>query len=158
MSTNIGISFVFVSDSTFATLLPMVMMNLGYTTSDAALTITVAAAAELVSRIFLALFTLFVDARPKFLFFMAMTSMSFAKIAFFYFDHTLAGVLVSIAAIGIVRSWMYVPQPLVVVENFPVEKYSAAYGIFSLVSGGIMIFFGPVIGELNIKQISTLLK
>lgn len=151
MTMSLGISLVFMSDFTFSSLMPLMMTDLGYGTKDAALAITVAAAAELVSRILLAVFTLFVNARPKILFFIAMICMAFAKIGFFYCDNTLPGILTTVATIGMVRSCLFVPQPLVVVENFPVEKYAAAYGIFSVVSGMITIFFGPVIGESKIE-------
>ncbi|XP_043267855.1 uncharacterized protein [Venturia canescens] len=149
MTMSFGISLVFMSDYTFSSLMPLMMTELGYGTKEAALAITVSAAAELVSRILLALFTLFVNARPKTLFFIAMICMAFAKIGFFYCDDTLPGILFTVATIGMVRSWLFVPQPLVVVENFPVEKYAAAYGIFSVVSGMITIFLGPVIGIIK---------
>lgn len=66
--------------------------------------------------------------------------------AYYYFEGTMAGIMVCISIIGAVRSWIYVPQPLVIVENYPVEKYAACYGVFSLVSGIIIITVGPVIG------------
>ena len=147
MNTCLGISFVFTSDGTFSSLLPLMMKSRGYTISDAATTLTVTAAAELASRIVLATYTVFFNARPKTLFFLAMIFLSFAKTAFLYFDSTLTGIYVTVAIIGIVRTWIYVPQPLVLVERFPaVEKHAAVYGIFSLVSGSIMIVFGPVVG------------
>lgn len=79
MIMSLGISFVFVSDFTFSSLLPLAMLHDGYSHSDTALTITVGAAAELGSRILLAVFTLFADARAKTMFFFAMVMMGFAK-------------------------------------------------------------------------------
>ncbi|XP_011313842.1 uncharacterized protein [Fopius arisanus] len=146
MIMSLGMSFVFVSDYTFSSLLTLAMLESGYTTNDTSMTITVGATAELVSRIFLVVFTLFVKARAKTLFFFATIAMAGVKIAFFYLESSLTGIMVSSVLIGIVRSWLSVPQPLVVVENHPVEKYAACYGIYSLVSGFIIITAGPFLG------------
>lgn len=80
MNMCLGISFVFTSDFTFASFLPMMMTSRGFTKADAALAITASASAELVSRICLATFTIFVDARPKIIFFIAMICMTLAKL------------------------------------------------------------------------------
>lgn len=57
------------------------------------------------------------------------------------------GLITMVAAIGMVRSWLMVPQPLVVVENLNVDKFAAAYGVFAIISGAISIVFGPVVGK-----------
>ncbi|XP_057340861.1 uncharacterized protein LOC130677939 [Microplitis mediator] len=146
---SLGISFVFVSDFTFVSLVPLAMMHSGYSNSQAAVTVTVAAAAELASRILYLIFTLIVDCRAKIVFFFAMVVMGFAKLAFFYFGDTLMGIYVCTAGIGIVRTFLMVPQPLVVVENYPVEMYAACYGIFTLVNGLVMVIIGPLVGIIK---------
>ncbi|KAK0079471.1 hypothetical protein PV325_001217 [Microctonus aethiopoides] len=149
MIMSLGISFVFVSDFTFASLLPLAMIHSGYTNSDTALTITIGAAAELSSRVMFAIFTLLVNVRAKTIFFYAMIVMGFAKFTFFYFGESLTGIMICMAAIGMVRSYLFVPQPLVVVENYPVEMYTACYGIFTLVNGIVIIIFGPLVGLIK---------
>ncbi|KAK0078589.1 hypothetical protein PV326_009254 [Microctonus aethiopoides] len=57
--------------------------------------------------------------------------------------------MICMAAIGMVRSYLFVPQPLVVVENYPVEMYTACYGIFTLVNGIVIIIFGPLVGLIK---------
>ncbi|XP_001599963.1 monocarboxylate transporter 14 [Nasonia vitripennis] len=145
----LGISFVFTSDFTFAAFLPMMMTSRGYTKADAALAITVSASAELVSRICLAIFTIFVDAKPKMIFFVAMIGMTLAKLGYLYFEDTLTGTIIMVAVIGAVRSWLLVPQPLVVVENISVDQFAAAYGVFAIVSGVISVIFGPFAGLIK---------
>ncbi|XP_046820405.1 monocarboxylate transporter 9 isoform X1 [Vespa crabro] len=141
-----GISFVFTSDFTFSSLLPLMLTNYGYDTSDAALAVMVGATAELISRILLAIFTVFVNVKAKYLFFIAMIAMSFAKAGFLIFENTLMGALVMNAAIGMVRSWLLVPQPLVIIEDISIDKFASAYGIFAVVNGIVSIFLGPFIG------------
>ncbi|XP_034952014.1 uncharacterized protein [Chelonus insularis] len=149
MIMSVGISFVFLSDFTFSSLLPLAMLQSGYKNSDAAMTITVSAAAELASRILFLILTLFIDVRAKVIFFFAMIVLGFAKFAFFSFGTNLIGILVCTALIGMVRSFILVSQPLVVVENFPVEKYAVCYGIFTLVNGVVMVILGPLVGFIK---------
>ncbi|KAK2585108.1 hypothetical protein KPH14_008619 [Odynerus spinipes] len=142
----LGISFVLTSDYTFSSLLPLMMTNAGYSKSDAALAVMIGATAELVSRILLAIFTVVVDVKAKYLFFFAMIGMSFAKAGFLFFENTLTGALVMNAAIGAVRSWVLVPQPLVIIEDVSIDKFASAYGLFAVINGVISIFLGPIAG------------
>lgn len=142
----LGISFVLTSDYTFSSLLPLMMTNTGYSKSDAALAVMIGATAELVSRILLAIFTVVVDVKAKYLFFFAMIGMSFAKAGFLVFEDTLTGTLVMNAAIGAIRSWVLVPQPLVIIEDVSIDKFASAYGLFAVINGVISIFLGPVAG------------
>lgn len=142
----LGISFVLTSDYTFSSLLPLMMTNIGYSKSDAALAVMIGATAELVSRILLAIFTVVVDVKAKYLFFFAMIGMSFAKAGFLVFEDTLTGTLVMNAAIGAIRSWVLVPQPLVIIEDVSIDKFASAYGLFAVINGVISIFLGPVAG------------
>ncbi|KAG7207315.1 hypothetical protein KM043_008982 [Ampulex compressa] len=146
LNVCLGISFILTGDYIFACLVPLMMTNSGYTKSDAALAVTVSATAELASRILVAIFTLFVDVKARYLFFVAMICMAFAKIGFLLFEETLTGALVSMAVIGIVRSWLLVPQPLVIIENISVNHFASAYGIYAIISGIISIVFGPLVG------------
>jgi hypothetical protein len=66
---------------------------------------------------------------------------------YLYLEDTLTGTMIMVAAIGAARSWLLVPQPLVVVENVSVDQFAAAYGVYAIVSGIISVFFGPFAGE-----------
>ena len=59
------------------------------------------------------------------------------------------GTIVMVAAIGAMRSWLLVPQPLVVVENVSVDQFAAAYGVYAIVSGVISVIFGPFAGTYS---------
>ncbi|KAJ8667692.1 hypothetical protein QAD02_009355 [Eretmocerus hayati] len=149
MNMCLGLSFVYTSDFTFMAFLPLMMTSRGYSKADAAVAITASASAELVSRIGLAAFTIFIDARPKMILFVAMICMTLAKVGYLYLEETLLGTLSMVVAVGVVRSWLLVPQPLVVVENLGVEQFAAAYGVFAVVNGVISVVFGPLAGLIK---------
>lgn len=144
-----GISFVLSSDFTFASLLPMMMTKNGYTQSEAAMAITIGAAAELLSKILLAIFTFLVKVKSKHIFFVAMICMAFAKAGYLFYNNTLIGTFAMVAVIGMVRSWLLVPQPLAIIEDISIEKFASAYGISGAVNGIISILFGPIVGFLK---------
>lgn len=75
-----GVSFVCTADYAFSSFLPLIMSDAGYTKRDAALTITISGIAELVSKFLLAVFTLIVDVKAKYLFFVAMIVMQFTRL------------------------------------------------------------------------------
>lgn len=59
------------------------------------------------------------------------------------------GALITIAIIGAVRSWLLVPQPLVIIEDLNIEKFASAYGINSVIGTLITIIFGALVGKLR---------
>ncbi|XP_058800838.1 monocarboxylate transporter 14-like isoform X2 [Phymastichus coffea] len=149
LNACLGLSFVSTSDFTFLGFLPMMMSRNGFTKADAALAITVSASAELISRICLAVFTIFVDVRPKVIYFGAMILMTFAKAGYLYLEDTLTGTISMVVVIGFTRSWLLVPQPLVVVEDIGVDQIAAAYGVYGIVSGVISVILGPFAGFIK---------
>ncbi|XP_003394575.1 monocarboxylate transporter 9 isoform X1 [Bombus affinis] len=145
----LGTSFVMSSDFTFTYLLPLMITNNGYTKSQAAQAITISAAAELVSKILLTIFILLVKVKAKYMFFVAMICMAFAKVGYLLYNDTLIGTFVMITVIGMVRSWLLVPQPLAIIEDISIDKFASAYGIAGAINGVISILFGPIVGFLK---------
>ncbi|XP_050446345.1 monocarboxylate transporter 9 [Cataglyphis hispanica] len=144
-----GVSFVCTADYAFSSFLPLIMADAGYTKRDAALTITISGIAELVSKVLLAVFTLIVDVKAKYLFFGAMIVTQFARLGFLLYEHTLMGAFIMTALIGIARSWLLVSQPLVIIEDISIEKFASAYGIFGIISGLVTIVFGAIVGLIK---------
>ncbi|XP_070151478.1 monocarboxylate transporter 9 isoform X2 [Polyergus mexicanus] len=158
-----GVSFVCTADYAFSSFLPLIMSDAGYTKRDAALTITISGIAELVSKFLLAVFTLIVDVKAKYLFFAAMIVTQFTRLGFLLYKHTLMGAFIMTALTGLARSWLLVPQPLVIIEDISIEKFASAYGIFGIISGLVTIVFGAIIGfikdwtdSFDIYQVSLL--
>ncbi|KAL6440488.1 hypothetical protein ACFW04_003187 [Cataglyphis niger] len=144
-----GVSFVCTADYAFSSFLPLIMADAGYSKRDAALTITISGIAELVSKVLLAVFTLIVDVKAKYLFFGAMIVTQFARLGFLLYEHTLMGAFIMTALIGIARSWLLVSQPLVIIEDISIEKFASAYGIFGIISGLVTIVFGAIVGLIK---------
>ncbi|EFN67211.1 Monocarboxylate transporter 9 [Camponotus floridanus] len=144
-----GVSFVCTADYCFSSFVPLIMADAGYTKRDAALTITISGTAELASKILLTVFTLIVDVKAKYLFFGAMIVTQFTRLGFLLYKHTLMGAFIMTALIGFVRSWLLVPQPLVIIENINIEKFASAYGIFGIISGLVTVVFGAIVGLIK---------
>ncbi|XP_011138019.2 monocarboxylate transporter 9 isoform X2 [Harpegnathos saltator] len=149
MNLCFGVSFVCTADFAFSSLLPLMMTDAGYTKTEAALTVTLSGITELLSRILLAIFTLLVNVRSKYIFFTATILMQFARIGFLLYEHTLTGAFIMIALIGLVRSWLLVPQPLVIIEDINIERFASAYGINAVISGLVTIVFGAIVGIIK---------
>jgi len=60
------------------------MIDMGYSITDAALSVTISGIAELVSKILLSIFTLIVNVKSKYIFFAATIFMGFAKIGDYF--------------------------------------------------------------------------
>lgn len=65
------------------------------------------------------------------------------------YNETLVGIFVMITIIGMVRSWLLVPQPLVIIEDVCINKFASAYGIAGAINGIISIVCGPIVGFMK---------
>jgi len=79
-----GVSFVHTSDVGFSSLLPLMMTDMGYSKTYAALSVTIKGIAELASKILLSIFTLIVTIKSKYIFFVATIFMGFARIGEYF--------------------------------------------------------------------------
>lgn len=57
------------------------------------------------------------------------------------------GAFIMTALIGLARSWLLVPQPLVIIEDISIEKFASAYGVSGIINGLVTIIFGAIVGE-----------
>jgi len=85
MNLCFGVDFVRISDLGFSSLLPLIMIDMGYSIADAALGVTISGIAELASKILLSIFTLIVNVKSKYIFFAAAIFMGFAKIGDYFY-------------------------------------------------------------------------
>ncbi|XP_072753491.1 monocarboxylate transporter 9 [Anoplolepis gracilipes] len=144
-----GVSVVSTADYGFSSFIPLIMADRGYTKSDAALALMINGIAELISKILLTIFTLKVTVKAKYLFLGAMIVTQFTRLSFLLYQHTLMGTFITIALSGASRSWLIVPQPLVIIEDISIEKFASAYGIFGIISGLVTIVCGAIAGFIK---------
>ncbi|XP_015183536.1 PREDICTED: monocarboxylate transporter 9 [Polistes dominula] len=142
-----GVSIAITCDYTFVSLLPIMMFHDGYTRSESALAIIVSGVAELFARILIAIFNFFVKVKSKYLFFVAMIAMSFAKAGFMMLEDSLMAVLVMNALIGMIRALMLVPQTLVIIESVQIDKLASAIGCFGFIMGATSLILSPVLAK-----------
>jgi len=74
-----GVSIVTTADYAFSSLLPLLMSDIGYTSDQTSLTLTINGMAELISKILLTIMSLMVNVKSKYLFFVAIICMGFAR-------------------------------------------------------------------------------
>lgn len=68
MNLALGVSFALYSDTAFFTLQPMYLFELGFSKADAAKIIAIGAAADLSSRIFMAIVSLCVQVKARYIY------------------------------------------------------------------------------------------
>ncbi|GAB1869162.1 Monocarboxylate transporter 9 [Camponotus japonicus] len=144
-----GVCFVCIADNTFFSSVPLIMTDAGYTKCDVALTMTINAIAELLSKMLLTVFTLIVDVKAKYPFFAATIVMNFAKLGFLLYMDTRVGALIMTALIGFVRPWLLVPQPLVIIEDINTEQFASAYGIAGIIGCLVTVVSGVIVGLIK---------
>lgn len=55
--------------------------------------------------------------------------------------------LIITGILGGLRSLVHIAQPIVMADHVPIERYPSAYGLYMLLSGGLSLSVGPMIGE-----------
>jgi len=144
----LGISFALYSDVAFFTLQPVYLFYLGFSKSDTAMIIAIGAAADLGSRIFLAITSACVHVKARTVYLWGAIFTIGARFAFlFTFDFI--GMSAVTALMGFFRTWLHVPLPLVFAEYLPIERFPSGYGLFMFLQGNIMFAIGPFIGWIR---------
>lgn len=70
-------------------------------------------------------------------------------LGFLLCEHTLMGILIMTVFIGTVRSWLLVPQPIVIIEDVSIKKFASAYGIYGIITGFVSVVCGAIVGEMT---------
>ncbi|CAO1399339.1 unnamed protein product [Diamesa hyperborea] len=144
----VGISLAHYSDVAFFTFQPMYLFLLGYTKSETAYIISIGAAADLLSRIFLAASSACIKVKARYVYLAGALFTVVSRFAFLcVFDFT--GMAVITAVMGFLRTWIHVPLPLIFAEILTQERFPSGYGLFMFLQGNIMFIIGPVIGYLR---------
>lgn len=145
LNMSIGSSMCLMADMLFCSFLPMILSQEGYTKAEVALTLTVSAIAELVSKVLFMVFAMFFKAKARHIYLGAIYVLFFTRIAFF-FCNSLMSMLVVNALGGMARSWYMVAQSLIIAEHFSIERFSAAWGLLAVINGSVAVILFPLIG------------
>ncbi|XP_030381357.1 monocarboxylate transporter 7 isoform X2 [Scaptodrosophila lebanonensis] len=117
----LGTSFALYSDIAFFTLQPIYLFELGYTKPDAANIIAIGAAADLASRVFLAVTAICIQVPSRYIYLAGALFTVFARFAFNGVTQFL-GMACITAVMGFLRTWVHVPLPLVFADYLPKER------------------------------------
>ncbi|KAH8421272.1 hypothetical protein KR009_012130, partial [Drosophila setifemur] len=152
----LGITFALYSDITFFTMQPVYLFELGYSRPDTATIIALGAAADLASRIFLALTAVCIQVPSRYIYLAGAVLTVFARFVFNGITE-FVGMACITAVIGFLRTWLHVPLPLVFADYLPKERFATGYGLFMFTQGNAMFLIGPIVGIIRDKTQNYLL-
>ncbi|XP_017110955.1 uncharacterized protein LOC108134941 [Drosophila elegans] len=146
----LGITFALYSDITFFTMQPVYLFELGYSKPDTATIIAIGAAADLTSRIFLAITAVCIQVPSRYIYLAGAVLTVFARFVFNGITEFM-GMACITAVIGFLRTWLHVPLPLVFADYLPKERFATGYGLFMFTQGNAMFLIGPIVGIIRDK-------
>ncbi|KAH8287737.1 hypothetical protein KR054_012295, partial [Drosophila jambulina] len=146
----LGITFALYSDITFFTMQPVYLFELGYNKVDTATIIAIGAAADLTSRIFLAVTAVCIQVPSRYIYLAGAVFTVFARFVFNGITE-FVGMACITAVIGFLRTWLHVPLPLVFADYLPKERFATGYGLFMFTQGNAMFLIGPIVGIIRDK-------
>ncbi|XP_017064878.1 uncharacterized protein LOC108103766 [Drosophila eugracilis] len=146
----LGITFALYSDITFFTMQPVYLFELGYSKPDTATIIAIGAAADLSSRIFLAITAVCIQVPSRYIYLAGAVFTVFARFVFNGITE-FVGMACITAVIGFLRTWVHVPLPLVFADYLPKERFATGYGLFMFTQGNAMFLIGPIVGFIRDK-------
>ncbi|XP_017011249.2 monocarboxylate transporter 7 [Drosophila takahashii] len=144
----LGITFALYSDITFFTMQPVYLFELGYSRPDTATIIAIGAAADLSSRIFLAITAVCIQVPSRYIYLAGAVLTVFARFAFNGITDFM-GMACITAVIGFLRTWLHVPLPLVFADYLSKERFATGYGLFMFTQGNAMFLIGPIVGIIR---------
>ncbi|XP_001355008.3 monocarboxylate transporter 7 [Drosophila pseudoobscura] len=152
----LGITFALYSDITFFTMQPVYLFELGYSRPDTATIIAIGAAADLTSRIFLAVTAVCIQVPSRYIYLAGAVFTVFARFVFNGITE-FVGMACITGVIGFLRTWLHVPLPLVFADYLPKERFATGYGLFMFTQGNAMFLIGPIVGIIRDKTRDYLL-
>ncbi|XP_058823290.1 monocarboxylate transporter 7 [Topomyia yanbarensis] len=144
----LGISFALYSDLAFFTLQPMYLLMIGFNKPDVSLIIAIGAAADLLSRVFLAISSTCLNIKARYVYLAGALFTILARFAFL-FVYDFHGMAIITAIMGFLRTWIHVPLPLVFSEYLPQKRFPSGYGLFMFLQGNITFAVGPIVGYIR---------
>lgn len=189
----LGLSFALYSDNSFFILEPMYLFELTFSKvygllglsllekmvlhspdstqfqADTAMIVAIGAAADMSSRMFLAVMSLCVQVRARYVYLSGAVGTIFFRFgeyktennvfqvrvlchslfSVFLYIHDFIPMAIITAIMGFLRTWLHVPLALVFGEYLPQERFSSGYGLFMFIQGNFAFIIGPFIGWIR---------
>ncbi|XP_055300651.1 monocarboxylate transporter 14-like [Sitodiplosis mosellana] len=144
----LGVSFGLYSDNAFFTLLPLYLFELNFPKPDTAMIVATGAAADMTSRVFLAIMSLFIEIKARNLFWAGAIGIILLRFVFLNMT-SFSGMIVIVAILGFLRTWLHVPISLIFAEYLPKERFPTGYSLFMFFQGNFAFLVGPFIGYVR---------
>ncbi|XP_055300044.1 monocarboxylate transporter 14-like [Sitodiplosis mosellana] len=144
----LGNTFALYSDSAFFTLLPMYMFKLGFDKPDTALVVSIAAAADLGSRIFLALSTFCVQIKARNVILIGVIATIIFRLVFLTID-SFSGIVAVVIVLGFFRTFLHVTVPLAFADHLSHTRFASGYGLYMFLQGNFSFIIAPFIGYIR---------
>lgn len=117
----LGVACGLFSDNMFTSILPLYLNSLGFNRDDAAVIVSTGTAFDLLSRVIVAISSLFFSFKARIFFLVGLTALVCGRIVFL-FVFSFYGMLVVMAFIGFVRTSLHIPMSLIFAEYLPAER------------------------------------
>lgn len=116
-----GVACGLFSDNMFTSLLPLYLNSLGFHMNDAAIIVSTGTAFDLLSRVIVAILSLFFAFKARMFFLVGLSALVCGRIVFLFVS-SFHGMLVIMAFIGFIRTSLHIPMSLIFAEYLPSER------------------------------------
>ncbi|XP_063920633.1 monocarboxylate transporter 7-like [Zophobas morio] len=147
VNISTGLALGFTADVAFISIIPLVLINAGFSANTAAFFMSVFFAADLVGRILLSVLSGLCTIKNRYYFLCGSFFLVICRTAFvlrndFYWK------LVTISCVGFLRSFIQTPLPLVVSEKYS-DNFATAFSLYMVVCGVVSLVFGPLMSAVK---------
>nr|CAD7602481.1 unnamed protein product [Timema genevievae] len=143
----LGLSVSFLSDTNFFTVFPFFLQSeeLGFTGQDTALCMSIAAGADVVSRLVLPWFATRIGLGSRMTYLVGCLTSAIAR-SIFACVHGFVAIAVMSAVVGFLKGAMVVNLSLTIAEHCRLDQFAAAYSLYMVINGLITVIIGPLVG------------
>ncbi|XP_066994368.2 uncharacterized protein [Anabrus simplex] len=145
----IGLSVSFVSDANFFTVFPFFLNSLGFTGSDIALCMSVAAGADVVARLLLPWIASSCSVTPRTAYLVGCFTSAIARSVFASLEGGFIPMAVMSGVVGFLKGAMVVNLSLTIAQYCSLERFAAAYSLYMVINGMLTVTLGPLVGVLR---------
>ncbi|XP_063223977.1 uncharacterized protein LOC134531891 [Bacillus rossius redtenbacheri] len=146
----LGLSVSFLSDANFFTVFPFFLQSaeLGFSAADTAVCMSIAAGADVASRLALPWLAGWLGLRARDTYLLGCFASAVARSVFACVDGFF-GVAAMSCVVGLLKGSMVVNQSLTIAEHCSLDRFAAAYSLYMVINGVITVTLGPLVGVVR---------